>query len=419
MAEQAAPSPARARAPLGPTPEVTRLSELRDDALDRQATGIAELDRVLGGGLVPGSLVLLGGEPGIGKSTLVLQALAGLAAAGAPAMLVTGEESPVQVRGRAERLDADCGPIQVVAETRVESVLAAVEAHAPAVCAIDSVQTLHSDLVEGAPGAPSQVRAVTVELMRLAKERGVTVLLVGQVTKDGGLAGPRTLEHLVNCVLSFEGDDLRAQRVLRATKNRFGSTNETGLFEMRQAGLVSVDDPTRLYLAEAGERVGSCVFPAIEGTRALLVEVQALVGHTEVVPPRRVAIGVDRTRLAQVIAVLSRHAGVRLGDQDVFVSVAGGARALDPAADLAMALAITSAHRGVPLAAGTVAFGELGLTGAVRPAGHGARRLAAAAAHGMDAAITPPAEVEGEPGSPVPRARHRVPGVREALEAAF
>ena len=419
MAEQAAPSPSRARAPLGPVPVVTRLSELTDDAPARLATDIAELDRVLGGGLVPGSLVLLGGEPGIGKSTLVLQALAGLAAAGVPARLVTGEEAPVPVRGRAERLDADCGPIQVLAETRLESVLAAVEAHGPAVCAIDSVQTLYSDTVEGAPGAPNQVRAVTVELMRLAKERGVTVLLVGQVTKDGGLAGPRTLEHLVDCVLSFEGDDLRAQRVLRATKNRFGSTNETGLFEMRQAGLVSVEDPTRLYLAEAGERVGSCVFPAIEGSRALLVEVQALVGHTEVVPPRRVAIGVDRTRLAQVIAVLSRHAGVRLGDQDVFVSVAGGARALDPAADLAMALAVTSAHRGVPLATGTVAFGELGLTGAVRPAGHGARRLAAAAAHGMDAAITPPAEVDAEPGSPAPRARHRVPGVREALEAAF
>lgn len=400
---------------LGPV----RLSEVGLAETARTPTGVEELDRVLGGGVVPGMVVLLGGEPGIGKSTLVLQALAGLAGAGADVMLVTGEESPVQVRGRAQRLEADCGPIKVVAETRLESVLAAVEAHAPAVCAIDSVQTLHSDAVEGAPGAPNQVRAVTVELMRLAKERGVTVLLVGQVTKDGGLAGPRTLEHLVDCVLSFEGDDLRAQRVLRATKNRFGSTNETGLFEMRAAGLVSVEDPTRLYLAEAGERVGSCVFPAIEGSRALLVEVQALVGHTEVVPPRRVAIGVDRTRLAQVIAVLSRHAGVRLGDQDVFVSVAGGARALDPAADLAMALAITSAHRGVPLAAGTVAFGELGLTGAVRPAGHGARRLSAAAAHGMDAAITPPAEVEGEPGSPAPRSRHRVPGVREALEAAF
>jgi DNA repair protein RadA/Sms len=334
-------------------------------------------------------------------------------------MLVTGEESPIQVRGRSERLTCDCGPVQVLAETNLESVLAAIEAHRPAVCAIDSVQTLHSDAVEGAPGAPNQVRMATVELMRAAKERGVTILLVGQVTKDGGLAGPRTLEHLVDCVLSFEGDDMRAHRVLRATKNRFGSTNETGLFEMRTTGLESVEDPTRLYLAEAGERVGSCIFPAIEGSRALLVEIQALVGPTEIVPPRRVAIGVDRTRLAQVIAVLSRHAGVRLGDADVFVSVAGGARALDPAADLAMALAITSAHRGTPLAAGTVAFGELGLTGAVRPSGHGLRRLAAAAAHGTDVAVTPPVEVDGETGSPAPRHVHAVPGVREALEAAF
>jgi DNA repair protein RadA/Sms len=298
-------------------------------------------------------------------------------------------------------------------------VLAAIEAHAPAVCAIDSVQTLCSDAVEGVPGAPGQVRQVTLELMRAAKERGVTILLVGQVTKDGGLAGPRTLEHLVDCVLSFEGDDLRAHRVLRATKNRFGSTNETGVFEMGAAGLRSVEDPTRLYLAEAGERVGSCVFPAIEGSRALLVEVQALVGPTELVPPRRVAIGVDRTRLAQVIAVLSRHAGLRLGDSDVFVSVAGGARALDPAADLAIALAVTSAHRGTPLAAGTAAFGELGLTGAVRPAGHAARRLAAAAAHGMDVAVMPPAQAGGDPGGPAPEFLRAVPGVREALEAAF
>jgi DNA repair protein RadA/Sms len=423
VAEQA-PSAAPRRARLGPVPEVTRLSELRDERPDRLSTGIAELDRVLGGGLVAGSLVLIGGEPGIGKSTLVLQALAGIAAAAngrspGDVMLVTGEESPIQVRGRAERLDCDCGPVRVLAETRLESVLAAIEAHAPAVCAIDSVQTLCSDSVEGAPGAPNQVRQATVELMRAAKERGATILLVGQVTKDGGLAGPRTLEHLVDCVLSFEGDDLRAQRVLRATKNRFGSTNETGIFEMGASGLRSVDDPTRLYLAEAGERVGSCVFPAVEGSRALLVEVQALVGPTELVPPRRVAIGVDRTRLAQVIAVLSRHAGLRLGDSDVFVSVAGGARALDPAADLAMALAVTSAHRGTPLVAGTVAFGELGLTGAVRPAGHAVRRLAAAAAHGMDVAVMPPAPSGGDPASPAPQILRAVPGVREALEAAF
>ena len=415
VAEEA---PAARRGPLGPAPEVPRLAELRDAAPDRLATGISELDRVLGGGLVPGSLVLIGGEPGIGKSTLVLQALASLAAP-ERAMLVTGEESPVQVRGRAERLSVDCGPIRVLAETRLEAALDAIEALAPEVCAVDSVQTLHSEAVEGAPGAPSQVRQVTVELMRVAKERGVTIVLVGQVTKDGGLAGPRTLEHLVDCVLSFEGDDLRAHRVLRATKNRFGSTNETGVFEMGPRGLEPVEDPTRLYLAEAGERVGSCVFPAIEGSRALLVEVQALVGHTDVVPPRRVAVGVDRTRLAQIIAVLSRHGGLRLGDADVFVSVAGGARAIDPAADLAIALAVASAHRGVPVAAGTAAFGELGLTGAVRPAGHAVRRLAAAAGHGIEAAIMPPGRTGGDPASPAPPVIRAVPGVQEALDAAF
>ncbi len=220
-------------------------------------------------------------------------------------------------------------------------------------------------------------------------------------------------------MLSFEGDDLRAHRVLRATKNRFGSTNETGIFEMGASGLDPVDDPTRLYLAEAGARVGSCVFPAVEGSRALLVEVQALVGATDIVPPRRVAVGVDRTRLAQIIAVLTRHAGLRLGDHDVFVSVAGGARALDPAADLAIALAVTSAHRGAPLPAGTAAFGELGLTGAVRPAGHAARRLAAAAGHGIETAIMPPGRTGGDQGSPAPPVLRAVPGVQEALDAAF
>ncbi len=417
VAADASPAASR-RAALGPAPAAPRLAELEDAVAERLPTGISELDRVLGGGLVPGSLVLIGGEPGIGKSTLVLQALASLASP-ERAMLVTGEESPAQVRGRAERLSVDCGPIRVLAETRLEAVLSALETLAPQVCAVDSVQTLCSDAVEGAPGGPSQVRAVTVELMRVAKERGITILLVGQVTKDGALAGPRTLEHLVDCVLSFEGDDLRAHRVLRATKNRFGSTNETGVFEMGARGLEPVDDPTRLYLSEAGERVGSCVFPAIEGSRALLVEVQALVGPTAVVPPRRVAIGVDRTRLAQVIAVLSRHGGLRLGEADVFVSVAGGARAFDPAADLAIALAVAGAHRGVPIAAGTVAFGELGLTGAVRPAGHSVRRLAAAAGHGIEAAIMPPGHSGSDPGSPAPPVLRAVPGVQEALDAAF
>jgi DNA repair protein RadA/Sms len=414
LTEEPAGSPARP--PLEAVPAPVRLADLADARPERLPTGIAELDRVLGGGLVAGSLVLLGGEPGIGKSTLVLQALARLSA-GRRVMLVTGEESAAQVRSRAERLDEPCDDIEVLPDTRLEAVLAAIEAHRPALCAIDSVQTLRSDLLEAPPGSVAQVRQATAELVRVAKEGDTAILLVGQVTKDGGLAGPRTLEHMVDCVLSFEGDDLRAHRVLRATKNRFGSTNETGLFEMGARGLASVDDPARLYLAEAGERVGSCVFPAIEGSRALLVEVQALVGPTELVPPRRVAGGVDRTRLAQVIAVLGRHAGLRLGDQDVFVSVAGGARAVDPAADLAIALAVASGFRGRPLPAGTVAFGELGLTGAVRPVGHAARRLAAAAAHGMRAALAP-AEPSGAPahaGPPITA----VPGVVEALEAAF
>ncbi len=414
LAEEPAGAPARAVLEAVPAP--VRLAELVDVRPERLPTGIAELDRVLGGGLVAGSLVLLGGEPGIGKSTLVLQALARLSA-GRRVMLVTGEESPAQVRGRAERLAEPCGDVEVLAETRLEAVLAAIESHRPALCAIDSVQTLRSDLLEATPGSVGQIRHATAELVRVAKAGDTAILLVGQVTKDGGLAGPRTLEHMVDCVLSFEGDDLRAHRVLRATKNRFGSTNETGLFEMGARGLTSVDDPARLYLAEAGERVGSCVFPAIEGTRALLVEVQALVGPTELVPPRRVAGGVDRTRLAQVIAVLGRHAGLRLGDQDVFVSVAGGARAMDPAADLAIALAVASGFRGRPLPAGTIAFGELGLTGAVRPVGHAARRLAAAAAHGMRAALAP-VEPSGTPAGAGPRVT-AVPGVVEALEAAF
>jgi DNA repair protein RadA/Sms len=376
----------------GPAPVPIRLADVGTGDLERIPTGVGELDRVLGGGLVPGALVLLAGEPGIGKSTLVLQALAHMAGE-RRVLLVTGEESPAQVAGRAERLAGAghaTGEIEVLAETGLERVVAALEEHAPAVCAVDSVQTLASERLDAAPGSVSQVRQAAADLMRVAKERGVAVLLVGQVTKDGAIAGPRLLEHLVDCVLTFEGDPVSAYRVLRAGKNRFGSTNETGVFEMAEAGLVSVEDPTSLWLGDGARRVGSCVFPAVEGSRAPLVEVQALVGPTEIVPPRRVAGGVDRTRLAQVLAVLTRHAGLRLGDQDVFVSVAGGARAQDPAADLAIALAVTSAHRGVALAAGTAAFGEIGLTGALRPAGHAPRRLAAVEAAGMALAVVPP-----------------------------
>lgn len=415
VAESAAP--ARAARTLEVVPQPVRLGEAADPPPARLATGIAELDRVLGGGIVPGSLILIGGEPGIGKSTLVLQALASLSAT-REVLLVTGEESITQVRTRATRLTGDTDRVGVLAETRLESVVAAIEAHRPAVCAIDSVQTLVSDAADGGPGGVAQVRQATGELLRLAKERDVAIILVGQVTKDGGLAGPRMLEHMVDCVVTFEGEEMRAHRVLRATKNRFGSTNESGVLEMRPEGLVSVPDPSSVFLAEVGDRVGSCVFPAIEGSRAVLVEVQALVGHTEVVPPRRVAVGVDRTRLAQVIAVLTRHGGMRLGDQDVFVSVAGGARANDPAADLAIALAIASAHRGVPLTRGSAAFGEIGLTGGIRPSGHAARRLGAISAQGLELAVMP--RMAGDGGTPTPDGLKLMPvgDVAQALEGA-
>ncbi|MEW6581428.1 MAG: DNA repair protein RadA [Actinomycetota bacterium] len=403
----------------GAAPVPVRLADVGTGELSRIPTGVPELDRVLGGGLVPGALVLLGGEPGIGKSTLVLQALAHMAAS-RRVLLVTGEESPAQVAGRAERLAAAghaTGAVEVLAETGLERVVAALETHAPAVCAVDSVQTLASERLDSAPGSVAQVRQATADLMRVAKERGVAIILVGQVTKDGAIAGPRLLEHLVDCVLSFEGDPVSAHRVLRAGKNRFGSTNETGVFEMAAQGLVSVEDPTSLWLGDGAARVGSCVFPAVEGSRAPLVEVQALVGPTEIVPPRRVAGGVDRTRLAQVLAVLGRHAGLRLGDQDVFVSVAGGARAPDPAADLAIALAVASAHRGVPLPAGTAAFGEIGLTGALREVGHAARRLAAASAGGMAMAVVPPGAA-GDAGAATVSAVGAA-DVKAALQACF
>lgn len=416
MEEVTAPrGAATARRALAPV----RLDAIGGGDVSRLSTGDAEFDRVLGGGLVPGALVLLGGEPGIGKSTLVLQALAHLAR-DRRAVLVTGEESPAQVASRAQRISRAghaTGAIEVLAETGLENVIAALETHRPPVAAIDSVQTMASDRLDSAPGSVAQVRQVTADLMRVAKDLDIAMILVGQVTKDGAIAGPRLLEHLVDCVLSFEGDPVSAYRVLRASKNRFGSTNETGVFEMAAHGLIAVDDPTALWRGDGAARVGSCVFPAIEGSRAPLVEVQALVGPTEIVPPRRVAGGVDRTRLAQVLAVLTRHAGLRLGDQDVFVSVAGGARAIDPAADLALALAVTSAHRGVPLAPGMAAFGEIGLTGAIRPVGQAERRVTAAAGGGMTGIVGPPGAV-GEGGG-AGRVFQAVGDISLALDTCF
>jgi len=374
--------------PAKPVP----LRSVQAPKIPRYSTGIGELDRVLGGGIVPGSLVLLGGSPGIGKSTITTGALGNLAAAGRKVLYVSGEESAAQVRLRAERLGNGALDIPIIAETDLDTVVATVEAEQPDVVVVDSVQVLHAAQLTGAPGSVGQVREVAGRLMRCAKQRGVAVILVGHVTKEGALAGPRVLEHLVDCVLSFEGERERTYRTLRALKNRFGSTNEAGVFEMRDEGLVEVEDASARFVAEATRAPGSVVLCAMEGSRPLLVEVQALVAPTELVPPRRMANGVDRNRLALVLAVLTRHAGIALGSADVFVSVAGGVRIDEPGADLAVALAVASAARGVVLGSGRAplaAFGELGLTGELRHAAHPDRRMAEAKKFGLDTVLCP------------------------------
>jgi DNA repair protein RadA/Sms len=389
-------APARGGATGGKALRPVALSEVEAPAVARQRTGIGELDRVLGGGLVPGSLVLLGGAPGIGKSTLTSSALGNLAAAGKRVLYVSGEESAAQVRLRAERLGAAALRVPIVAETDLDTVLATLAAERPDVCVVDSVQVLYDSALSGAPGSVGQVREVAGRLMRLAKEQGTATVLVGHVTKEGALAGPRVLEHLVDCVVSFEGERERSYRTLRALKNRFGSTSETGVFEMREDGLVEVEDASRRFVSEATRAPGSVVLCAMEGSRPLLVEVQALVAPTELVPPRRMANGVDRNRLALVLAVLARHAGTSLGSADVFVSVAGGVRVEEPGADLAIALAVASAARGIPLGEGArplAAFGELGLTGEVRHVAHAERRLAEAAKFGLEPVIRPGPEL--------------------------
>jgi DNA repair protein RadA/Sms len=367
------------------------LREVEASQVARIGTGIAELDRVLGGGVVPGSLVLIGGSPGIGKSTLTLAALANVARAGR-VLYVTGEESPAQVRLRAERLNGDALDVPIVAETDVSVVEATIEAERPDVCVIDSVQTLHDPALSSAAGSVAQVREATSRLMRVAKQRRVAMFIVGHVTKDGTLAGPRVMEHLVDCVLQFEGERERTYRTLRALKNRFGSTNEIGVFEMREDGLIEVPDASARFVGEATRAPGSVVLCAMEGSRPLLVEVQALVAPSELVPPRRVANGIDRNRLALVLAVLSRQARVGLGTADVFVSVAGGVRVDEPGADLAVALAVASAAKGVTLGDGAkplATFGEIGLTGEIRHVAHPDRRLAEAAKFGLDAVVHP------------------------------
>jgi DNA repair protein RadA/Sms len=394
------------------TPE--RLGDVRIDEDERIPTGVPELDRVLGGGLVPASLVLVGGEPGVGKSTLLLATLGAVARSGRRGLLVTGEESVAQVRLRAARLTG-ADDVSILAETSLDTVCATLERERPDVCVIDSVQTLHATELGSAPGSVAQVREAAGRLLRVAKEAGVATILVGHVTKDGAVAGPRVLEHLVDCVLQFEGDGHHEHRVLRAVKNRFGSTNELGVFEMTAQGLVGVPDPSQLFGRTHPGEIGSAVACALEGTRPLMLEVQALVARTDLAMPRRVGTGVDPKRLAMIVAVLGRHARVPLGGADVFVNVAGGVRIDEPGADLAVALAIASAQRGAPVRAGTAAFGEVGLTGRLRPSSQATRRLGECAKLGVTAVVAPS-------GTPQERQVPRVVAaetLREAVAASL
>jgi DNA repair protein RadA/Sms len=371
---------AAARPPL-------RLVDVVSEETERMSTGVPELDRVLGGGLVPASLVLVGGEPGVGKSTLLLSALGSISGE-RRALLITGEESVAQVKLRADRLGG-CDDVEILAETELETVCETLERERPAVCVIDSVQTLWSSEIGSAPGSVSQVREAAGRLLRVAKAAGVATFLVGHVTKDGSVAGPRVLEHLVDCVLQFEGDRYHAHRILRAVKNRFGSTNELGVFEMTGAGLVGVPDPSEIFGKTHGGEVGAAVACTLEGTRPLLLEIQSLVAPTDLAMPRRVGTGVDPKRLAMIVAVLSRHAGLPLGSADVFVNVAGGVRIDEPGADLGIALAIASAAKGLAVRNGVAAFGEIGLTGRLRAAAQADRRVEECRKLGLVSVVAP------------------------------
>ena len=376
---------------LAGTGEIAILSEIEATDADRTSTGIDELDRVLGGGIVPGGVTLIGGDPGIGKSTLLLQAVDALQRAGQQALYITGEESGAQVALRARRLGLDRSQVQILAEIQLEKILATLDATRPAIAVIDSIQTVYSDQLTSAPGSVAQVRECAAHLTRFAKASGTAIVLVGHVTKEGALAGPRVLEHMVDTVLYFEGDTHSAFRLVRAIKNRFGAVNEIGVFAMTERGLKGVANPSAIFLSQHSEPVpGSVVLVTLEGTRPMLVEVQALVDAGGP-SPRRLSVGLDRDRLAMLLAVLHRHAGIACMDQDVFVNAVGGVRITEPAADLAVMLAITSSLRGKPLPKGFIAFGEVGLAGEVRPAPRGQERLREAAKLGFSVAVVPKA----------------------------
>ncbi|HKX38737.1 MAG TPA: DNA repair protein RadA [Burkholderiales bacterium] len=363
------------------------LADLQPRELERIPTGLEELDRALGGGLVPGQVALLGGDPGIGKSTLLLQALSNLSI---PALYVTGEESADQIAMRARRLGLEAKGMQLLAETQLERVLGALEGARPAVAVVDSIQTLWSEALQSAPGSVAQVRECAAQLTRHAKRAGTALFMIGHVTKEGAIAGPRVLEHIVDTVLYFEGDAHSAFRLVRAVKNRFGAVNELGVFAMTESGLKGVSNPSRLFLSTHEKPVaGSCVLATLEGTRPLLVEIQALVGTAHTPNPRRLSVGLEQNRLAMLLAVLHRHAGIATYEQDVFVNAVGGVRIGEPAADLAVCLAVVSSFSDRAIPGKVAVFGEIGLAGEVRPAPRGQDRLKEVAKLGFEKAIIP------------------------------
>ncbi len=416
VADNATPAKNRFAA-LAKTAAVATLADIEASDVARTPTGIGELDRVLGGGMVDGGVVLIGGDPGIGKSTLLLQALDALERTGVSTLYVTGEESGAQVALRSRRLGLDNSQVKVLAEIQLEKMLATLAATKPAVAVIDSIQTVYSEQLTSAPGSVAQVRECAAHLTRAAKYSGTCIVLVGHVTKEGALAGPRVLEHMVDTVLYFEGDTHSSFRLVRAIKNRFGAVNEIGVFAMTEKGLKGVSNPSAIFLSQHAEPVpGSCVMVTLEGTRPLLVEIQALVDSGGP-SPRRLSVGLDRDRLAMLLAVLHRHAGVACMDQDVFVNAVGGVRISEPAADLAVMLAITSSLRGKPLPKGFIAFGEVGLAGEVRPAPRGQERLKEAAKLGFSVAIVPKANAPKKGSKDIEGLTiHAVDRVEEAMQ---
>jgi DNA repair protein RadA/Sms len=382
---------------LAQTAPVLSLADIEAIDVPRFGTGIEEFDRVLGGGLVAGGVVLIGGDPGIGKSTLLLQALANLAAT-RNTLYVSGEESGAQIALRARRLQVEAKDLKLQAEIQLEKILGTIADVKPEVAVIDSIQTVYSDALTSAPGSVAQVRECAAQLTRVAKQTGVTIILVGHVTKEGALAGPRVLEHIVDTVLYFEGDTQSSFRLVRAIKNRFGAINELGVFAMTEKGLKGVSNPSALFLSQHDSQVpGSCVMVTQEGTRPLLVEIQALVDTSHLPNARRLSVGLEQNRLAMLLAVLHRHAGIAAFDQDVFINAVGGVKITEPAADLAVLLAINSSMRSKPLPRGLVVFGEVGLAGEIRPAPRGQERLREAAKLGFSIAMIPKSNVPKQP----------------------